>query len=197
MAHWNLYQLANAIHMLIEEVEPLEKALNDYADRYGKQWLLMMTRKLGFSSVQSEEDSDLIRQLLTFFGQYETDMTIFFRCLANVLNYDDMLDTEVAIEQLSTAFYSNDMSADTKSALKNWLASYWKRRQQDPITAEQRAALMNKVNPKYVLRNYLAQQAIDKSEQGDHSMVNELLEVLRHPYDEQPDKEHLNQKRPE
>jgi len=56
---------------------------------------------------------------------------------------------------------------------------------------------MNKVNPKYVLRNYLAQQAIDKSEQGDHSLVLELLDVLWKPYDEQPGKEHLSLKRPD
>jgi uncharacterized protein YdiU (UPF0061 family) len=197
IAHWNLYQLANAIHPLIEEVEPLEKVLNDYAERYGKQWLLMMTKKLGLSSVKKETDSYLLKQLLTFFGQHETDMTIFFRRLANVSSNDDTLDIEAAIEQLSPAFYSNELSAETKKALNDWLEAYWQRRQQDPITAEQRVVLMNKVNPKYVLRNYLAQQAIEKSEQGDHSMVNELLEVLRHPYDEQPEKEHLNQKRPE
>ena len=56
---------------------------------------------------------------------------------------------------------------------------------------------MNAVNPKYVLRNYLAQLAIDKSEQGDHAMVGELLELLRHPFDEQPDKEEYAAKRPD
>ncbi|ORU90952.1 MAG: hypothetical protein A6F72_00050 [Cycloclasticus sp. symbiont of Poecilosclerida sp. N] len=197
MAHWNLYQLANAIQPLIEDVERLEKVLNDYADRYDKKWLLMMTQKLGFSNVKLEEDTDLIKQLLTFFGQYETDMTLFFRRLANVSNDGDRLDINAAIKQLSPAFYSDAMPGEMKKKLEAWLEVYRQRRQQDPITAEQRTVLMNKINPKYVLRNYLAQQAIDKSEQGDHSRVNELLEVLRKPYDEQPEKEHLNQKRPE
>lgn len=197
IAHWNLYQLANAIYALIDEVEPLEKALNTYADRYGKQWLFMMNQKLGFSRVDKGSDTELVKQLLAFFELHETDMTIFFRRLTDISCKGEAFDIKWAIDQLSPAFYQDDMSAGTKNTLTAWLNAYWQRRQEDSITALQREALMKKVNPKYVLRNYLAQQAIEKSEQGDHSMVNELLDVLRKPYDEQPGKEHLNQKRPE
>lgn len=197
IAHWNLYQLANAIYPLIDEVEPLEKVLNDYADRYGKRWLSMMTQKLGLSQVQDEEDGELIKQLLAFFSVHETDMTIFFRRLADVQTTEESFSVAKSIEHLKPAFYTNEFKDGAEKAITGWLTSYAQRCDQDSNNAAQRESLMNSVNPKYVLRNYLAQLAIDKSEKGDHSMVNELLDVLRRPYDEQPDKEHLNQKRPD
>jgi uncharacterized protein YdiU (UPF0061 family) len=67
----------------------------------------------------------------------------------------------------------------------------------DKTPDDQRREKMNRVNPKYVFRNYIAQLAIDKAEQGDNSMVNELLDVLRKPYDEQPGKDELAKRRPE
>ena len=77
------------------------------------------------------------------------------------------------------------------------MRNYCQRVLRDGTADEERCERMNAVNPKYVLRNYLAQLAIDKAEEGDFSMVNELLELLRQPYDEQPGQEHLAEKRPE
>jgi uncharacterized protein YdiU (UPF0061 family) len=79
----------------------------------------------------------------------------------------------------------------------NWIQNYKQRVRKEGTTNDTRRTQMNAINPKYVLRNYLAQLAIDKAEEGDYSLVNELLELLRHPYDEQPDKEEFAQKRPE
>ena len=78
-----------------------------------------------------------------------------------------------------------------------WLRSYMGRVCKNNTSHATRRRRMNAVNPKYVLRNYLAQLAIDKAEQGDFSLVDELLELLRHPYDEQPDKKDFAKKRPD
>ncbi len=86
-------------------------------------------------------------------------------------------------------------------AMANWLRTYAERLQADDVlygmSNEQRKALMNRANPKYVLRNYMAQQAIDKASVGDFSEVENLLQLLRNPYDEQPDQEIYFAKRPE
>ena len=81
--------------------------------------------------------------------------------------------------------------------MTGWLVAYRSRLAQDNADDRQRLERMNRVNPKYVFRNYLAQQAIDKAEQGDFSMIDELLALFRHPYDEQPGKENYAAKRPE
>jgi uncharacterized protein YdiU (UPF0061 family) len=96
------------------------------------------------------------------------------------------------------AYYvPEQLTANYKSHLNDWLHRYIKRVQQNKSSDVERRKRMHAVNPKYVLRNYLAQLAIDKAETGDFTMVNELLDCLRNPYDEQPDNESYAEKRPD
>ena len=81
--------------------------------------------------------------------------------------------------------------------MTQWLVDYQARLSVDGLEPDARKKAMNSVNPKYVFRNYLAQQATEKAEAGDYSMVNELLDLFRKPYDEQTEREHYAVKRPE
>ena len=102
------------------------------------------------------------------------------------------------MQPLLDAYYVEDQLTDEiRKTTTDWLARYQQRIAQDGTTNEERRERMNRVNPKFVLRNYLAQLAIDKSNKGDHSLIAELLDVLRNPYDEQPGKEQFAEKRPE
>jgi uncharacterized protein YdiU (UPF0061 family) len=81
--------------------------------------------------------------------------------------------------------------------LAGWLRRYTARVRLDGESAELRYQRMRRANPKYVLRNYMAQQAIEALEHGDASVITRLMEVLQHPYDEQPEHEELAGRRPE
>ena len=201
IAQWNLVQLANAIYPLIGEVEPLQQTLEAYTHNFQQGWQTMMTQKLGLNTYESETDDALITELLTILPLVETDMTIFYRRLAmldvNAESISDVPD-KILMAPLMAAYYvPEQINDDYRRRMGNWLRSYVKRVQRDNTPHEIRRQRMNAVNPKYVLRNYLAQLSIDKAEQGDFSMVNELLELLRHPYDEQPGKEEFAKKRPD
>jgi uncharacterized protein YdiU (UPF0061 family) len=99
---------------------------------------------------------------------------------------------------VAPAYYNPDeLTPAYRERMIAWLNRYVGRLSKDGISPEKRRDAMNQVNPKYVLRNYLAQLAIDKAEAGEYAMVKELLEVMRHPYDEQPGKEQFAEKRPE
>ncbi|GAB6141445.1 YdiU family protein [Methylosoma difficile] len=198
IAFWNLGQLANALYLLVKRAEPLKQALDEYTQAFGAGWQTMMADKLGLASYQAETDDDLYADLLSLLPQVETDMTLFFRNLAN-LEKAKADDTDAAlIAPLLDAYYVPEQLDDAyKNRLGSWLRRYLARLQAEPQTDQQRRTAMNAVNPKFVLRNYLAQLAIDQAEQGDFSGVNELLDVLRHPYDEQPGKERYAAKRPD
>ena len=200
IAHWNLGQLANAIYPLIEEVEPLQEALKHYEEYVNHKWHVMMAAKLGLS-IFHPADQYLISELLQVMSLVETDMTIFFRKLADIDCLDSSLDQATdaqLIEPLIDAYYDPENIMDSfKTRIANWIRSYIKRVREDDHDYQTRRDLMNSVNPKYVFRNYLAQLAIDKAEEGDFSMVNELLELFRRPYDKQSDQEKYAAKRPD
>ncbi len=197
IAFWNLGQLANAIYPLIEQVEPLQQAINVYQQTFEQGWQAMVAAKLGINVYDPEIDNEFNSELLVLLQLVETDMTIFYRKLA-LLVMDCELSNEALMLPLLDAYYVPEQLTEAYIVrLGNWLRHYIKRVQSTGVSTAERQKTMNAANPKYVLRNYLAQLAIDKAEQGDFSMVNELLELLRHPYDEQPDKEDFALKRPD
>ena len=199
VAHWNLYQFGNAIMPLVSHSEPLQKGLDAYLDKTENESNAMIADKLGLNAYERETDEALKKELFEILTLVETDMTIFFRQLANVPSgVDESASDDSLIEPLIDAYYSADrVVGETKTRIANWIRAYQDRLATDGTDDDIRREQMNRVNPKFVLRNYIAQLAIDKSEAGDHSLVNELLEVFRNPYDEQPEKEGFAAKRPE
>jgi uncharacterized protein YdiU (UPF0061 family) len=202
IAHWNLVRFANAIYPLIGAAEPLQEALESYGETFVAAHRQAIAQKLGLSSFRASEDESLVEDLNEVLTMVETDMTIFYRKLADVdveTEIDASTDAELAIAPFMDAYYRPEsMTTDEKQRIAAWLGRYKQRLKQDvDVSPAERRAKMNAVNPKYVLRNYLAQLAIDKAEQGDSSLVVETLEVMRKPYSEQPGNEKFAAKRPD
>lgn len=201
IALWNLTQLANAIYPLIDAVEPLQQALENYRTEYERCAQRDMANKLGLSKFDPAQDQELTDNLLQALQTAEIDMTIFYRQLAH-LTLDDIhqYTDQQWVDIVRYAYYSAPDAA-AEAAMANWMRTYSQRLQQDYVLNgnddTQRRERMNEVNPKYVLRNYLAQQAIDKAAEGDNSEVEKLLHILRKPYSEQPEHEAYFAKRPE
>ncbi|MEM9607214.1 MAG: YdiU family protein [Actinomycetota bacterium] len=196
VAWWNVVQLANAIYPLIGDVEPLQDAVQSYKDVFERGWRTAVTAKLGLREERPDVDGDLIDDLWTVLQLAETDMTIFFRDLADVSVAD--ADDRTLIEPLLDAYYRpNELTDEVAGRIAGWLRRWADRVRSEGTPDAERAAAMDAVNPRYVLRNYLAQLAIDAAEQGDHSEVAELLDVLRSPYVDQPGRERYSEKRPD
>ena len=194
IAQWNLYQLANALYPLVNEAAPLEKILESFIYKFEKDYKLMMLSKLGFFTSTKSDDS-IIAGLEAILQLSETDMTIFFRNLSKIKKSDSV---ESALEIIKDAFYiPEEITGEILEAWTKWFAIYMERLKTEDLSDESRSTKMNLVNPKYVLRNYMAQLAIDAADKGDYSLVNELYLLLQKPYDEQPEFEKWFAKRPD
>jgi uncharacterized protein YdiU (UPF0061 family) len=199
IALWNLVRLANALVPLLPDKAPLEEALGAYGEAYTDATRRMYADKLGLAELE-ENDESLLGELFELLQAAETDMTLFFRRLASVpvdAEADAMTDA-ILVEPLRTAFYGDEGHAPGHvGRLAAWLRAYAARVRRDERPSAQRIGAMNRANPKYVLRNYLAQQAIDALAEGDASVMERLMRVLQRPYDEQPEHDDLAQRRPE
>jgi len=200
IAGWNLARLGEAILPLIDNISALQEALNSYPQSYKKMSQQMMADKLGLLSFNPETDKTLFDELENVLTISETDMTIFYRKLANIDINTDIKKSNInnLIEPILDAYYQPDtLTENTLQQITDWLRSYILRLQNDGLSNSERRIKMNRINPKYVLRNYLSQVAIDKAEEGDYSEIHRLHALLKQPYDEQPEFDAYAAKRPD
>ncbi|MGA7749353.1 MAG: YdiU family protein [Gallionella sp.] len=173
---WNLACLAQALSPLI----PAEQALamlDGYAPAYHKHYAELMSAKLGLANA-TQNDIQLVASLLEMMHANHTDYTNLFRNLGNFNSAADATNGPL-----------RDQFID-RAAFDAWAAAYRARLQQEAGTDSERKARMDAVNPKYILRNYLAQNAIEKAEKHrDFSEIDRLLNLLGKPFDEQPEME--------
>ncbi|MES1982568.1 MAG: YdiU family protein [Pseudomonadota bacterium] len=181
---WNLYALAQALSPLIP-VDEAEKILNDYGALYSEHYVMLMSRKLGIRYA-GVADFELVEPLLELMQISQLDYTNLFRSLS---------DFKSAPEELNSPL--RDQFID-RAAFDVWASGYRARLQAEGLNDVERKIQMNRVNPKYILRNYLAQMAISNAEQlRDYTEVDRLLTLLGRPFDDQPEMESYTAPAPE
>lgn len=191
IANWNLLRLANAVFELFPGgPEPLEAGLERYVSVYNQASLEQTAAKFGYPT-EHALDIDLIQDGYRLIHQAEIDMTLFYRRLAWLDLEDPQLDL------LEPSFYDPERVAGLRAELQSWLERYAASLRAVGESRQESRRRMDSVNPLYVLRNYLAQEAIDLAEAGDPSRIHELLETLRRPYTEQAGREPYAEKRPD
>jgi uncharacterized protein YdiU (UPF0061 family) len=199
IALWNLAMLGRALSPLVTNVEELNRGLERYRSTFIETQHEMMLKKLGLSSLNREQDDALIEELQQSLIESEADMTLFFRHLSHgaqtLMAIKD--DHEHFANELIEATCYLEPTNNAHQKLQHWISRYAQRLQQESASIEDIQATMFSANPKYVLRNYLAQRAIEAAEAGDLTFLHRLMSVLKTPYDEQPEHDDLAAKRPE
>ncbi len=168
IAQWNLTVLAKVLSPIADE-----KLMNSYCDtfigRFKKRYFEIMKSKLGLYN-QSIDDTSLILRLFSAMQSESIDYTSFFWNIS-----------------------CEDFSLIDTHQMKAWLELYMKRLEKEEVSKVERLAKMKTVNPKYILRNYMLQDAIEQAQNGDYTLVNDLLKIAHNPYDEHKKFEHYTQ----
>lgn len=191
VAIWNLVRLANALYPLINEAEPIEKMLDSEVAEYETKRYKMLQSKLGLST--DKVDKKFIDDLLELLHRSEMDMTLFFRALSG---FNANMLVKEFIDKIAEYSYVDDFKPFAESWEK-CLTLYQSLLKSENRNDIERVREMNQQNPKYVLRNYMAQLAIDDADKGNYGLIEELFTLLKMPYAEQPENEKWFAKRPD
>lgn len=192
---WNVARLCEAVLPLLDgDQEAAEGVLDHFQRAYGDAAMQRFRGKLGITRLPDQDDPALIQAVFDWLGKEETDMTIFFRSLTDVVTTDAPPSEMPAAT--AAAFYGEPPQehVDAGTAL---LQRWWHRTRREDAAPHEIAASLRRTNPKFVLRNWLSQTAIEAAEKGDLSVLQRLFDVMQRPFDEQPDHDEFAQKRPE
>ena len=176
IGQWNCSALAQSFLPLIGDLDRLKELVHSYEPIYKSKWDELMHHKLGLENYYPE-DQHLFKSLFSILQENHVDFTIFFRKLSEFSSKE-----EVTNNSIRDLFFN-------RLAFDDWSVQYKNRLEKEVLSDEERSLKMKQVNPKYILRNYLLQTAIEKAEQGDFSEVQKLLLIISKPFDEQPEYE--------
>lgn len=173
VAAWNLTQLAQALTPLME-IDAAKEALNSYPAAFATRYIDLMSAKLGITP--GKDSVALITGVLDILSKNHVDYTIFWRALCD-------FDSAPAAVNASL----RDLFRE-RGAFDTWAHDYRTRLQAEHSRDAARRDAMRRVNPKYILRNHLAETAIRHArDDHDFSEIDRLLALLRYPFDEQPE----------
>lgn len=182
IVHWNLSALGQALLPLIDK-DALVAVLDEYPELYKAAELAEFRKRLGLQSEQTTDEA-LITQLLTLFSHQAVDMNRFLRTLCD-------------FKGMASGFDELTQLVSNPRELEEWLQVYEQRLQEETTAFDARQAAMKAVNPRFILRNYMAEEAIRQATEGDFSLIQQLLVILRTPSAEHPEFSYYAESPPE
>ncbi len=176
IAQWNLWQLANALHPLIKDEKFLEDTLNNFGTYFWRAHDQMLCKKFGFDELQ-KEDEDFFTNWQGLMQELQLDYTLFFSQLEKMTADTNMRDH---FKDVSYITLNEEMLAKLNHFIKNYEA----RLDLNSISREDSLAIMQKTNPKFILRNYLLYECIEEVNSNKKEMLEKLTKALQFPYQE-------------
>ena len=172
---WNCTALANTFKHLINK-EEIAKIMSVYEKTYAKRLFALYKNKLGFRENRNTDEA-LVQELLNVMEVQKLDFTRTFRSLSNILKTNNSIKVD--------------------DSLKSWSQKFKERHDIEIADIDSRITQMNEMNPKFILRNYMLQNAIDQAEEGSYKEIDILMKLITKPYEENLEYERYSEESPE